>query len=85
MYLAVGLLFGPAGSGDEEHLGVGADGLLILLWRADPRDGGAWRGEVDFDFFRGGRAGLRGEGRESPAVEEQEPWALSRVRTASMR
>ena len=28
--LAVGLLFCPAGAGDEEQLGVGADGLLRL-------------------------------------------------------
>ena len=30
MDLAVGLLLGPAGAGDEEHLRVGADGLRVL-------------------------------------------------------
>ena len=29
MHLAVGLLFGPSGAGDKEHLGVGTDGLRV--------------------------------------------------------
>ena len=39
--LAVGLFLGPACAGDEEHFGVGADGLFVLLWSADAGDGGS--------------------------------------------
>ncbi len=35
--LAVGLLLGPAGAGDEEQLRVGADGLRVLRWARGSR------------------------------------------------
>jgi hypothetical protein len=58
--LAVGLLLGPAGAGDEQQLGVGADGLRVLRRRAEAADRGAQRGELDCDLLD-----LRGAG--SPA------------------
>ena len=73
--LAVGLLLGPASAGDEEEFGVGADGLLVLLRRADAGDGGAGCGELDCDFFDCGRAGCAGKGCVGAGVEEQEPGA----------
>ena len=74
--LAVGLLLGPAGSGDEEHFGVGSDGLFILFRGADAGDGGAECGEFDRDLGDGGLRGVgSGERCVGASVEEKEPRA----------
>ena len=59
MDLAVGLFLGPACAGDEEHFGVGADGLRVLGRGAESADGGADVRGVRRRPARLGCAGLR--------------------------
>ena len=75
MNLAVRLFFGPAGAGNQEHLRIGANGLLVLLRGAKAADRSAQRWELNGDLFDFGSAGCARKGRVRSGVEQQEPWA----------
>ena len=73
--LAVGLFLGPAGPGDEEHLGVRADRLRTLCRSAEAADGGANLRKVNGDLLDLSRSGFTGKGSVRACVEQQEPGA----------
>ena len=73
--LAVGLLLRPAGAGDEEQLGVGADGLLVGGRGAEAGDLGADGRESHEHALDGGRAGGAGVGGRATGFQQHNPRA----------
>ena len=78
MRLAVGLLLGPAGAGDEEQFRIRADRLLVGGRSLDAGDGGALMrgGQGNGHEFDAGLAGGTGKRGAATGLEGDDPRAL---------